>query len=144
MQLHVSIIGVPVAILSICGLAFQRAEGAAEPTNRGFVRATTKRPASFPHRTWAACDFDGRTPDYAWFGPVETNNIPKYAGNRTALGAASKPYGTVSAVMTGMNPVPGPRMGRENGLYVRYFLEGGTEAIFQHFNLTREDNWHIK
>ena len=34
-------------------------------------------------------------------------------------------------------------MGRENGLFLRYFLAGGTEAIFQHFSLTTEDNWHI-
>jgi len=101
-------------------------------------------PAHFPHRIWAACDFEGRTPDYAWFGPAETNNIPKYPGNRTALGVSERPYKNTSAVMTGINPVPGPRMGKENWLFVRYFLKGGTEATFQHFSLTREDNWHIK
>ena len=45
--------------------------------------------------------------------------------------------------MTGINPVPGPRMGQENWLYARYFLEGGPAATFQHFSLTTEDNWHI-
>jgi hypothetical protein len=95
-------------------------------------------PGNFPHRIWAACDFEGRTPDYAWFGPAETNNIPKYSGNRTALGVNKKPY------MTGINPVPGPRMGKENWLFVRYFLKSGTEATFQHFSLTSGDNWHVR
>lgn len=111
---------------------------------RGVANAEVKRPASFPHRIWAACDFEGRSPDYAWFGPAETNNIPKYPGNRTALGVGARPYQKHSAVMTGINPVPGPRMGKKNGLFLRYFLTGGTEATFQHFSLTREDNSHIK
>ncbi len=46
--------------------------------------------------------------------------------------------------MTGINPVPGPRMGKENFLYTRYLLQGGTEATFQYFSLTREDNQHIR
>ena len=45
--------------------------------------------------------------------------------------------------MAGINPVPGPRMGKENGLFLRYFIKGGPQATFQHFSLTREDNWHI-
>ena len=102
------------------------------------------RPERFPHRIWAACDFESRTPDYGWFGPAVTTNIPAYPGNRTALGTRERPYKNVSGVMTGINPVPGPRMGKENHLYVRYFLSGGTEATFQHFSLTREDNWHVK
>ena len=100
-------------------------------------------PTNFPHRIWAACDFEGRTPDYAWFGPAETNNIPGYPGNGTALGVSERPYKNVSAVMTGINPVPGPRMGKENWLFVRYYLKGGAEATFQHFSLTTEDNWHV-
>src|SRR5262245_48701187 len=32
------------------------------PRRRGHARAEEKRPASFPHRIWAACDFEGRTP----------------------------------------------------------------------------------
>jgi hypothetical protein len=115
----------------------------AQPLPRGRARAEVIRPKSFPHRIWAACDFEGRTPDYGWFGPAETNNIPRYPGNRTALGASERPYRDVSAIMTGINPVPGPRMGKENGVYLRYFLEGGPKATFQHFSLTREDNWHI-
>jgi len=109
----------------------------------GAIAAESRRPANFPHRIWAACDFEGTTVDYVWFGRPETNNLPRYPGNRTALRATSRPYRNVSAVMTGINPVPGPRMGKENGLFVRYFLEGGTRATFQHFSLTREDNWHI-
>src|SRR5262245_30971377 len=66
-----------------------------------------QRPAHFPHRIWAACDFEGQTPDYGWFGRSETNEVPRYAGNRTALAADSGPYRSFSAVMTGVNPVPG-------------------------------------
>jgi hypothetical protein len=46
--------------------------------------------------------------------------------------------------MTGINPVPGPRMGKVNSLYLRYFLRGSTEATFQHFSLTSNDNNHIR
>jgi lysophospholipase L1-like esterase len=114
-----------------------------KPQPRGKVEADTTRPTHFPHRIWAACDFEGRTPDYAWFGPPETKNIPRYPGNYTALGVSEKPYGKISALMTGINPVPGPRMGKVNYLYLRYFLKGTDEATFQYFSLTREDNNHI-
>jgi len=109
----------------------------------GTVRADTTLADHFPHRIWAACDFEGQTPDYGWFGVIETNHIPVYAGNVTALAAAPGPYGRVSAIMAGINPVPGPRMGKINQLYLRYWLDGGNNATFQHFSLTREDNWHI-
>jgi hypothetical protein len=119
---------------------------AAEPPARqkGVARAEVKHPERFPHRIWAACDFEGRTPDYAWFGEAETAEIPRYPGNATALRAPAGPYEKVSALMTGVNPVPGPRMGKQNHLYCRYFLEGADEAVFQHFSLTREDNQHIR
>jgi hypothetical protein len=110
---------------------------------RGFAKAEVTRPAHFPHRIWAACDFEGRTPDYAWFGPTETRNIPRYPGNFTALGVKERPYQKFSALMTGINPVPGPRMGKVNYLYLRYFLKGTTQATFQYFSLTREDNNHM-
>lgn len=82
-----------------------------KPRLRGVVRVEETRPKHFPHRIWAACDFEGRTPDYGWFGPPETNNVPRYPGNATALGVAVRPYQNFSALMTGINPVPGPRMG---------------------------------
>jgi hypothetical protein len=53
---------------------------------RGAARAETARPKNFPHRIWAACDFEARLPDYGWFGPPEKKNIPAYPGNATALG----------------------------------------------------------
>lgn len=103
-----------------------------------------KAPSTFPHRIWVACDFEGNThPDYGWFGKTETNSISKYPGNQTALRAERGPYGAHAAVMAGINPVPGPRMGEENWLYIRYFLKGGDAATFQHFSLTSEDNWHV-
>lgn len=102
------------------------------------------RPKYFPHRIWAACDFEGQTPDYGWFGKTETKKIASYPGNATSLRAEPGPYQNFSAVMTGINPVPGPCMGKVNHLCVRYHLTGGSEATFQHFSLTREDNWHIR
>lgn len=113
------------------------------PRQSGKAIAREQRPSTFPHRIWAACDFEGRTRDYAWFGPAETRNIPRYPGNTTALGVGEKPYQNFSALMTGINPVPGPRMGKVNKLYLRYYLKGATEATFQYFSLTREDNNHI-
>ncbi len=112
--------------------------------NRGRATVEVTRPATFPHRIWAACDFEGRTPDYAWFGPAETAKLPAYPGNKTALGCEPKPYGKTSALMTGINPVPGPCMGKENWLYLRYYLKGATEATFQHFSLSSNDNNHIR
>jgi len=110
---------------------------------RGTAQASTSKPERFPHRIWAACDFEGQTPDYGWFGQAVTNDIPRYPGNATAL-AATGPYRNISTVMTGINPVPGPRMGQVNQLFLRYQLHGATDAVFQHFSLTREDNWHIR
>jgi pimeloyl-ACP methyl ester carboxylesterase len=116
----------------------------AKQATRGQARVEVTRPSTFPHRIWAACDFEGRTPDYAWFGPAETKNLPVYPGNATALACEPKPYGKVSALMTGINPVPGPCMGKVNSLYLRYFLKGATEATFQHFSLSSNDNNHIR
>jgi hypothetical protein len=115
-----------------------------EEHNRGLATVKETRPKSFPHRIWAACDFEGQTPDYAWFGPAETKNILAYPGNRTALGVKEKPYTDFSALMTGINPVPGPMMGKVNKLYLRYYLKGTREATFQHFSLSTNDNNHIR
>src|SRR6478672_11364063 len=86
-----------------------RVATAAEPIEtqqvRGAVRAEIRRPEHFPHRIWAACDFEGQTPDYGWFGRPDTNQIPAYPGNFTALSAERGPYQKVSAIMAGMNPV---------------------------------------
>jgi hypothetical protein len=119
------------------------AEPVAAP-NRGAAPAFHGPPGRFPHRIWAACDFEGQTPDYGWFGPAVQDSILTYPGNRTALGVGDRPYGDFSALMTGVNPVPGPRMGKQNKLYVRYRLEGTSEAVFQHFSLTSEDNQHVR
>src|SRR5262245_39665099 len=106
-----------VAVLTLTLSIASTKCAAAENRAQGSVSAAVKRPTSFPHRIWAACDFEGRTPDYGWFGRSETNDIPKYPGNHTALVATERPYRNVSAVMAGINPVPGPRMGKENGLF---------------------------
>ena len=130
-----------ISMLTLFGASVDD-KGAAN-RSRGAATAEVKRPDSFPHRIWAACDFEGQTADYGWFGQTDTNNVPPYPGNRAALRATARPYRDVSAVMAGINPVPGPRMGKENGLFLRYLLKGAARATFQHFSLTREDNWHI-
>src|SRR5262249_43450356 len=122
----------------------EKSTGTRAPARRrGFVKVEETRPGHFPHRICAPRDFEGRTADYAWFGPAETKNIPRYPGNVTALGVSERPYQNFAALMTGINPVPGPRMGKVNKLYLRYFIKGSTEATFQYFSLTREDNNHI-
>jgi hypothetical protein len=119
-------------------------QAAATARTRGRAVVEVTRPKTFPHRIWAACDFEAQTPDYAWFGPAEKQQIPVYPGNATALGVSQRPYGNTAALMTGINPVPGPMMGEENFLYLRYRLVGATEATFQHFSLSTEDNNHIR
>ena len=132
-------------LFALCLLPLTAVAQEPDPSRRrGTATVEVTRPKRFPHRIWAACDFEARTPDDAWFGPAETKVIPKYPGNATALGVKEKPYGTFSALMTGINPVPGPMMGKRNKMYCRYFLTGGSEATFQHFNLTVEDNNHIR
>jgi hypothetical protein len=135
----------PLAIAAALALAVEAApdEAKSAPSTRGSAKAEGSRPARFPHRIWAACDFEGQTPDYAWFGPAESKNIPAYAGNVTALGSRPGPR-NVSSRMTGVNPVPGPMMGKVNKLCLRYFLKGTTEALFQHFSLSSNDNNHVR
>jgi len=128
-------------ILAALALAFF---GQDDSSNRGTAVADGARPKRFPHRIWAACDFESRTPDYAWFGPSETKNIPAYPGNATALGVSEKPYKNFSGLMTGINPVPGPCMGKVNGMTLRYHLRGATEATFQHYSLSSNDNNHVR
>jgi hypothetical protein len=128
-------------------LAFIEEINKAKPAasrKRGAAKVGLTRPEHFPHRIWAACDFEAQTPDYAWFGPTETKNIPIYPGNVTALGARPGSGGKYSALKTGMNPVPGPVMGKVNKLYLRYYLKGTSEAIFQHYSLSSNDNNHIR
>src|SRR5438552_13410369 len=141
MRKHAPLLSGPFLFALLLGLLPAAAQ---DKPQRGLVKADSTRPKHCPHRIWAACDFEGRTPDYAWFGPAETKNIPRYPGNVTALGVSERPYKNFSALMTGINPVPGPRMGKVNHLYLRYYLEGGSEATFQYFSLTREDNNHIR
>lgn len=124
----------------LCLFCFEMFAGEVNP-QRGSAKAEVTRPAHFPHRIWAASDFETPLPDYAWFGKTDATHIPNYPGNATAV--RGTPYNNC-AVMAGMNPVPGPCMGKVNYMYCRYFLKGETSATFQHFSLTREDNNHIR
>lgn len=118
--------------------------GAQEPGRRGVAKVEETRPKRFPHRIWAACDFERPLPDYAWFGPAEMKDIVDYPGNKTALGVKEQPYKKFAGLMTGINPVPGPMMGTENFLYLRYKLTGADQATFQHYSLTSNDNNHLR
>ncbi|MGE3804421.1 MAG: hypothetical protein AB7K24_07095 [Gemmataceae bacterium] len=115
-----------------------------QPVKRGAAKVEETRPKQFPHRIWAAADFERQLPDYAWFGPAEKKDIPAYPGNQTALGVSARPYQKFAGLMTGVNPVPGPMMGTTNYLYLRYKLTGATEATFQHYSLSSNDNNHIR
>jgi len=109
---------------------------------RGFAKVEVTRPAHFPHRIWAFCDFEVKLPSFGLFGSKETANIPAYPGNAAARRGAG-PYKSFAALMTGCNPVPGPRMGAANYMYCRYYITGGDKATFQHYSLSRGDNNHI-
>jgi len=135
-------------LLPGCGLAqlpksseAAQAQLAAQPRprKRGRATAEVKRPERFPHRIWAACDFEGgRTRDYGWFGTGVGEGIPTYPGNTRSLKSDPGRH------YVGINPVPGPRMGAVNRMYIRYLLKGATEAQFQHFSLSSSDNNHIR
>jgi hypothetical protein len=127
------LLGLSASALVACAEA-QQAAGALR--QRGSARLEVTRPPRFPHRIWAACDFESRTHDYGWFGTPEKTNIPRYPGNATALRAAPGPYQNFSAVMTGINPVPGPRMGKVN-------KTGTSRMTVQIFDFTDQDNRHL-
>jgi hypothetical protein len=131
--------------ISLClVLSLRLANAETPPAQRGTAAANATRPKAFPHRIWAACDFEGQTPDYSWFGAAETKDMPVYPGNRTALAAEQGSGGNAHALKTGMNPVPGPMMGKVNQVCLRYRLTGADEAVLQHFSLTTEDNNHVR
>jgi len=114
----------------------------ATPRRRGFATADAKPPARFPHRIWAASGFEARPANFGWFGAAETKNIPEYPGNTAARrGTPQKKH---AALKTGMNPVPGPRMGTTNYLYCRYVIKGTDRAVFQHYSLSSGDNCNIR
>jgi hypothetical protein len=110
---------------------------AAGTVRKGSATVVTQRPEHFPHRIWAASDFEVHLPVYGWFGNDENKNIPAYPGNATAqVKRKTQEY-------AGINPVPGPCMGKFNYMYCRYFIKGTDKAKFQHFNLNVSDNWNI-
>jgi len=113
-----------------------------KPRRRGYATVEVHRPKRFPHRIWAACGYETRLPSYGWFGAAQAANVPKYPGNVHALRGRG-PYKKWAGVMVGMNPVPGPCMGKVNYMYCRYYLKGATQARFQHYSLSSGDNCNI-
>jgi len=143
-------IALPAAALALIISGCPGAEKAAQEKpapqvakRRGFAVAEHARPERFPYRIWAFSGFEAKPESFGWFGAAETSNIPKYPGNATAR-RGTGPYGGFSALMVGMNPVPGPRMGKINKMYCRYFLKGADQATFQHFSLSSGDNCNIR
>src|SRR4051794_38810187 len=76
---------IPLALVLVTAFGWSAEISPASSTKKGHVKAVEGRPAHFPHRIWAACDFEGQTPDYGWFGQAGTNDIPRYPGNERAL-----------------------------------------------------------
>jgi hypothetical protein len=137
-----------VALLAVATSAYvqaqQPAATASQPAKRrGSAVAENARPAHFPHRIWAFSGFEAKPPTFGWFGAEEKQNIPAYPGN-TAARRGTGPHGKHAALMTGMNPVPGPCMGQLNCMYCRYYLKGTDRATFQHFSLSSSDNCNIR
>jgi hypothetical protein len=123
-----------------CG-ALTGSKAPRQPRRRGLAAAEHGRPKHFPHRIWAFSGFEARPPSFGWFGATERNNIPDYPGNTAAR--RGTPLKKWAALKTGMNPVPGPRMGAVNKLYVRYYLKGTDAARFQHYSLSSGDNCNV-
>ena len=126
-----------------CAASAEPAAQAAQPAKkrRGFAVAKVERPKHFPHRIWAFSGFEARPANFGWFGRAETANIPKYPGNAAARRGTALKKG--AALKTGMNPVPGPRMGKVNKLSVRYYLKGTDTVRFQHYSLSSGDNCNM-
>jgi len=97
-------------------------------------QASAPRPAYFPQRVWASCDFELLRKDVVWIGHPETENIPAYPGNRRALRARSM-EGADRQKYLAIKPVSYPRMGRKNLVYFRYFLKGAHSIILELFSL---------
>ena len=142
-------VGMLVVVLALC-VSMGCARVAKRNTGR--ARAEHYRPRHFPHRIWAATDFEAQPHMYGWEGARERNNIPRYAGNATALRSegnvrrnfSGKKFIVPWVKAVSVNPVPGPRMGKVNKLYVRYYLAGATKAQFQHYSLSVADNNNIR
>jgi hypothetical protein len=133
-----------VSVAAACCMAQEPAAPAsrpAEPT-RGTAVARETRPARFPHRIWAACDYEAHTVTYGWFGISERKDLPAYPGNTAARRA--EPFRQYPMKYVGCNPVPGPMMGKVNKMYCRYKLWGTDQAQFQHYSLTCSDNCNIR
>ncbi len=118
-------------VLSACGGS--RTSGSLDAeSGMAILRAIPGRPSTFPHRIWAACDFELARSDVVWFGAYETANIPSYPGNSCAAGA--QPAAGGPGKFIAVKPVSYPRMGRVNQIYFRYFLRGAGSLTIQLFN----------
>ena len=120
-----------VLVISACGVSREEGSLNAE-SGMAVLQATPGRPSAFPHRIWAACDFELSRNDVMWLGAYETADIPSYPGNRTAAGARPVPGGEMRFL--GIKPSYYPRMGRANSIYFEYFLKGTGSISLQLFN----------
>jgi hypothetical protein len=137
---RILVVCIPAACAA--GQAADKPAGEPPAKRRGFAVATETRPARFPHRIWAACDYEARTVSFGWFGIHERKDLAPYPGNTGARRA--EPFRKYPMKYVGCNPVPGPRMGAVNKMYCRYRLWGTDKAQFQHYSLSVSDNCNIR
>lgn len=90
-------------------------------SSSSMAEVNSGHPLLFPRRIWAACDFEERRQDIAWFGDKETGNILTYPGNTTACGCV-KTSGSTTLVSAVKPSIP-PRMNSSNGIYFRYYCD---------------------
>jgi hypothetical protein len=120
-----------LAILTLSG----RNLGAQPPE---VEQAAGGRPASFPERIWAACDFELLRHDVLWGGSLETENIPLYPANSAAVAAREIAPG-VSLLNVLFSAYP--RAEAATQVYFRYYIEGADRLELRLWNLDR-GGWH--
>ncbi|MBW1696443.1 MAG: hypothetical protein JRK26_06565 [Deltaproteobacteria bacterium] len=123
-----------VSIIFLFMLVAGLACSASENDNAIPGQAAGARPAHFPQRIWAACDFELSRKDVVWIGHPEKKNIPAYPGNRSALRARAFESGGRPKYLA-IKPVSCPRMGKENRVCFRYFIKGAHSLTLQLFSL---------
>ena len=129
MKLYLFLISVLLFTAAACSAPAGRGNSEKVPH-----QAAAPRPEHFPQRVWASCDFELLRKDVVWIGHLETENIPAYPGNRSALRARSM-AGADRQKYLAIKPVSYPRMGRKNLVYFRYFLKGAHSITLELFSL---------
>jgi hypothetical protein len=96
------------------------------------------RPAAFPERIWAACDFELLRHDVVWSGTLEKKDIPDYPANGSAVRAREITPGVSSLNVLFTRY---PRAEASGKVYFRYRLENAGTIEVRLYNLDR-GGWH--